>query len=147
VELAGKHVSVEVKYYHFGGNPLKSDIYIDASVDDVVLGAFWEEFHRLQKIIKKPLDEPILDDDYPVHIGYMYVIDGKPTECLQNFGTVKHWKSYCDEVRRCDIYGRIDRLPLKKEEPTTMSFAVANSSSSKSNSRKKKKTYKIRKYS
>jgi hypothetical protein len=147
VELAGKHTSVSVRYDHLGEGHHKADIFIDNNADDIAIGAFWEEFDRLQKLINKPLDEPILDDDHPVHVGYMYTVDGKPTECPQNFGTVARWKFQCGEVRRCDIYGRQARQPLEKEEPTTMSLVMVNSSSSKSNSRKKKKTYKIRKSS
>jgi hypothetical protein len=53
------------------------------------------------------LDEPILDDDYPVHFDYLYVADGKVIRSDIR-GTVlqlkRITKSY--EIRRCDITGR-----------------------------------------
>lgn len=62
------------------------------------------------------LDEPILEDDYPMYVGYLYVKDG---EVIQNFKdmTVKSFKikTGAKEVRRCDIYGRIDQKKAQEE--------------------------------
>lgn len=85
---------------------------------------FWNEFERLKGIILKPLDEPILADDYPVHPGYLYVKNGRMVELLDNVRTVGQWKQLeipdvekAVEIRRCDMVGRMLRLPPKKEEP------------------------------
>jgi hypothetical protein len=53
------------------------------------------------------LNEPILDDDYPVYFGYLYVLDGVPIQSDIE-GTVAQLKRYytVEEVRRCDIAGR-----------------------------------------
>ena len=53
------------------------------------------------------LDEPVLDDDYPIYPGYMYVVDGEVMRSLFS-GTVADIKREfkCVEVRRCDLVGR-----------------------------------------
>jgi hypothetical protein len=53
------------------------------------------------------LDEPVLPDDYPVHAGYAYVIDGKP-RISDISGTVARLKrdTKATEIRRCDLVGR-----------------------------------------
>lgn len=53
------------------------------------------------------LNEPILEDDYPVYYGYYYVADGKVIESdIQgNVARLKAVGPY-KEVRRCDIVGR-----------------------------------------
>jgi hypothetical protein len=57
----------------------------------------------------KELDEPVLSDDYPVHCGYLYVVNGEPRHCPID-GTVADLKKVCKvevkEVRRCDIAAR-----------------------------------------
>lgn len=56
-------------------------------------------------------DEPILDDDYPVYIGYWYVMDGVPKQSMVqgNIRTVKGFHGV-KEVRRCNAVAR--KLPL-----------------------------------
>jgi len=53
------------------------------------------------------LKEPVLDDDYPVYVGYAYVVDGKPILSLIE-GTVQRLKHSlkATEIRRCDLVGR-----------------------------------------
>lgn len=57
------------------------------------------------------LDEPILDDRYPVYADFMYVADGKVV--LSDFHgiTVREFKFRlgAKEIRSCDIYGRADQ--------------------------------------
>ena len=55
----------------------------------------------------KELDEPILEDDYPVYYGYVYVADGK-VKRSDIEGNVARLKAYlkATEIRRCDIFGR-----------------------------------------
>lgn len=57
------------------------------------------------------LNEPILDDDYPVYYGYWYIMDGVPYRSVVkgNVLTLKSWYKV-KEVRRCDAVER--RLPL-----------------------------------
>jgi hypothetical protein len=154
VLLSGKHVNVVTSYKAPEDGSPRGVVFIDGKSDETSVGAFWEEFDRLQRLVTKALDEPILSDDYPLIQGYLYVtnrhqirqfIDGERM-------TVGLWKklriegvSPVDEVRRCDIVGRQLRLPLKKVEETTMSIAMNTSSGNKGTSRKKKKTYKIKK--
>lgn len=58
----------------------------------------------------KDLDEPILDDDYPVYFGYAYVVDGKVMACKFE-GNVAKLKRFFNakEIRRCDLAGRKKR--------------------------------------
>lgn len=53
------------------------------------------------------LDEPPLDDDYPVYGDYLYIVDGRVFRSHM-FGTVRDLKRdlRAQEVRRCDIVGR-----------------------------------------
>jgi len=53
------------------------------------------------------LKEPILDDDYPVYFGYLYVADGKVISSDIE-GTIRHLKANlgAKEIRRCDMAGR-----------------------------------------
>ena len=53
------------------------------------------------------LDEAVLDDDYPVYAGYLYVADGKVVDS-PSAGTVAQLKRDLNakEIRRCDIWGR-----------------------------------------
>lgn len=57
--------------------------------------------------ISKELDEPILEDTYPVYWTYFYVVDG---EVIQSDiqGTVLDLKRElgAKEIKRCDMYGR-----------------------------------------
>jgi len=54
-----------------------------------------------------PLQEPVLDDDYPVHADYWYVADGKPVRS-DVFGTVRDLKRDlgANEIRACDLVAR-----------------------------------------
>jgi hypothetical protein len=57
---------------------------------------------------QKELNEPILEDDYPIYAGYLYVADGKVI-CSDYHGiTARQFKARegIKELRRCDIYGR-----------------------------------------
>jgi hypothetical protein len=53
------------------------------------------------------LNEPILEDDYPVYGDYLYVADGKVIRS-DIFGTVRELKHNvkAKEIRRCDMCGR-----------------------------------------
>lgn len=149
VLLAGKHIGLETGYLAPDEGSHKGYVFVKTGEepDGTVLGAFWEEFDRLQRKITHPLNEPILPDDHPVNIGYMYLVDGIPKECQEDFRTVGRWKTLPDveEIRRCDIYGRIARLPLAKEAETGMSEALNSASVKSGRSRRKgKKTYKIK---
>lgn len=56
---------------------------------------------------EKTLNEPILEDNYPVYIGYYYVVDGKVV--ISDFnGTAYQLKTSMGaaEIRRCDMVGR-----------------------------------------
>lgn len=57
------------------------------------------------------MNEPILNDDYPVYVGYLYVSDGKVISSDFS-GTVRQLKSYLNakEICRCDIGGRLEKL-------------------------------------
>jgi len=89
---------------------------------------FWLELNRLQELVTEPLNEPILDDDHPVYQGYFYVVNGKVREFIDGMNmTVRRWKALrikdvpvVNEVRRCDMGGRIARQPLKKEPEKQM---------------------------
>jgi hypothetical protein len=85
------------------------------------LGPFWNELERLSALIVKPLDEPILDADYPIYGGFWYVVDGKPQQCEYFNGesnrgiTVAECKRRfgIGEIRRCDIVGRQQRAAVQ----------------------------------
>jgi hypothetical protein len=70
--------------------------------------------------MSEELEEPILDDDYPVYGNYLYVCDGKVIRS-DVFGTVadlkrdlrSYYKLDAKEIRRCDIAGR-QKLSEKK---------------------------------
>lgn len=53
------------------------------------------------------LDEPVLEDDYPIHAGFNYVVDGEVTMALCSC-TVEQLKRAMNavEIRRCDMAGR-----------------------------------------
>ena len=53
------------------------------------------------------LNERILEDDYPVHPGYLYVADGRVVSSNIS-GTVRNLKQYLKaiEITNCDISGR-----------------------------------------
>jgi len=55
-------------------------------------------------------EERILEDDYPVHFGYWYVVDGLPVQC-ELFGghaTVFELRIHLNarEIRNCDLRAR-----------------------------------------
>lgn len=54
------------------------------------------------------LNEPILEDDYPIYADYLYVADGKVVRSDWHGITARRFKHYlgATELRRCDIYGR-----------------------------------------
>lgn len=57
-------------------------------------------------------NERILEDDYPVYLGYWYLLDGEPQRSFINGGTITSLKyiTGAKEVRRCDAIKR--GLPL-----------------------------------
>jgi len=138
VELASKHTTT---YAEFRDSPepgtdiiaardYRTDEQIKAGRlgsiwvrSDQDVGAFMDEYWRLAETVKKPLDEPILPDDHPIHQGYWYVFNGKPVNFIDGDEmTVGKYKMVTKnhpvpiiEIRRCDTYGRLDRLPVKVE--------------------------------
>lgn len=56
----------------------------------------------------RELNEPILEDDYPVYADYLYVADGKVIRSDWHGVTVRRLKRElgAKEIRRCDIFGR-----------------------------------------
>ncbi len=56
----------------------------------------------------RELNEPILEDDYPVYADYLYVADGKVIRSDLHGVTAARLKRYlgAKEIRRCDIAGR-----------------------------------------
>lgn len=53
------------------------------------------------------LDEPILEDDYPVYAGYWYIADDKviTSDIRGNVGQLKRYLN-AKEIRRCDAVKR-----------------------------------------
>jgi hypothetical protein len=56
------------------------------------------------------LNEPILEDDYPIYADYLYVADGKVIRSDWHGITARQLRGHlgAKEIRRCDIYGRRD---------------------------------------
>lgn len=54
------------------------------------------------------LNEPVLEDDYPIYADYLYVADGKVVRSNLHGVTAREFKRRegVKELRRCDIYGR-----------------------------------------
>lgn len=54
-----------------------------------------------------PPNEPILQNEYPVYLGYFYICDGE-VQVAPMDGDVSTLKEIleCREVRRCDIVAR-----------------------------------------
>ena len=50
--------------------------------------------------------ETVLNDDYPVYEGFIYIMDRRFTRCPCT-GTVGLWKEHtgAEEIRRCDLVG------------------------------------------
>lgn len=157
VELACRNTGIKVEYspthdpsdlpkprmdaFSYPYTPLKASVWTDDA--DQNLGLFWEEYDRLSRIVKKPLDEPILRDDFPLKTGYMYLRDSQPFEFLEEPMTVRRYLNrfpQYSEIRRCDIYGRINRQPLKYDPVVR----EVKESTHKNTRRKNKKTYKIK---
>ncbi len=71
------------------------------------------------------LDEPVLEDDFPIYADYLYVVDGKVVRSDWHNVTVKYFKQrlHAQEVRRCDMHGRDllgpQRLPGLTLNPET----------------------------
>ncbi len=57
---------------------------------------------------ERELNEPILEDDYPVYADYLYVADGKVIRSDWHGVNVRRLKHElgAKEIRRCDIAGR-----------------------------------------
>ena len=57
--------------------------------------------------LEEHFNEPVLEDNYAVHAGYLYVVDGK-VRSSEVSGTVRTLKAYlkASEVRRCGISKR-----------------------------------------
>lgn len=58
--------------------------------------------------VKKELDEPELENDYPIYANYLYVVDGEVVRSHFHGITVKELKQRVNakSVTRCDIGGR-----------------------------------------
>ena len=56
----------------------------------------------------RPLNEPVLPDDYPIYGGYAYLADGKPIISDWHEITAAELKKRLGvtELRRCDLVGR-----------------------------------------
>lgn len=67
---------------------------------------------------EKPLNEPLLPDDYPIYADYLYVADGKLYRSDWHGITARQLKGRegFSELRRCDIQGRRDRAALAASE-------------------------------
>jgi hypothetical protein len=80
-------------------------------------GPFTDELNRLVRLVKTPLDEPVLVDEDVMHPGYWYIYDNSPGECGAEGLTVAECKQRFGwtEIRRCDIIGRRLRQPRNPE--------------------------------
>lgn len=115
------------------------------------VGDFTAELDRLRAIVKEPLNEPILEDDYPVYQGRLYVANGKVREFIDGENmTVGRWKALrirnvdpINEVRRCDIVGRQLRLPVKESKPASLTISSERHSGQRA--RRRRSSNKIRK--
>lgn len=94
------------------------DGQVSGLTDRANVGEFYRHL-KWELARKEPgeLDERTLEDDYPVHWDYLYVVDGKVV-CSNVKGTVRTLKEDlrsrgwpAQEVTTCDIFGR-----QKKEE-------------------------------
>jgi len=49
--------------------------------------------------------EVILEDNYPIYAGYVYIVDNKFTRS-EITGTVRTWKEWsgAQEIRRCELF-------------------------------------------
>jgi hypothetical protein len=58
--------------------------------------------------MKIELNEPVLDDDYPIYADYLYVADGKVIRSDWHGITARQLRVHlgASEIRRCDIAGR-----------------------------------------
>lgn len=58
--------------------------------------------------MSKELKEPILEDDYPIYAGYLYVADGNVISSDWHGITAREFKARegIKELRRCDMAGR-----------------------------------------
>jgi hypothetical protein len=63
-------------------------------------------------VMENELDEPLLEDDYPIYGGYWYLVDGKPIRSDWHRITASELKKKLNasEVRRCSAVKR--GLPL-----------------------------------
>jgi hypothetical protein len=142
VKLASNHTGLGAEY-RLGGQTYVEMDWCDAAeahengyAEDPTIGAifcteapginmspFWDELRRLEKLIKTPLREPILDDDHPMTGGYTYVVDGHPTmnpwmrhSVHDRPITVAEFKQLerANEVCECDLIGRNHRFPEMK---------------------------------
>jgi hypothetical protein len=128
MRLAKKHTGTNVDFCEdtTSGDEKIIKVYTRADTDTT---AFYTELERLESVITRPLNEPILADDHPVYQGYVYVVNGsRVVEFLDGLNvTVGRWKAMdipgvqkVTEVRRCDLAGRRLRLPPEKPKvPST----------------------------
>lgn len=88
---------------------------------EIILAVYQEEIKKKEKKMDTKLNEPILQDNYPIFWGYLYVANGEVVVKSDIKGTVNDLKRdlnqqgiLCREIRRCDIIGR-QKLLRKKE--------------------------------
>ena len=101
------------------------------------------------------LDEPILPPEYPMHGGYLYVVDGVVRMCEWMRHPVHDRPmtvlEYCQregvsEVRRCDIYGRKEaRTHNPLFDGDGLGDAARITEATPKRSKSKKRSYRIRK--
>ena len=73
-------------------------------------------------------NEPVLADDYPMHVGYFYVMDGKVGMCMQSM-SVARYKLHegVNVIRRCDLDGRgqdLLRYQVQQEQAASDNIIV-----------------------
>ena len=57
--------------------------------------------------MSKELKEHELPDDYPVYVGYLYVLDGTPARANANMTAAKFKQlRKATSIKNCDINGR-----------------------------------------
>ena len=63
---------------------------------------------RTDGATQMPLDEDILEDDYPIYADYLYVADGNVVRSDYHGITAREFRNRigATELRRCDIFGR-----------------------------------------
>lgn len=103
----GNPIKIEVEEDHPLAKLLTKDA-VEVTEDHPLFSTVVECCEQAQKKAQESLlDEPVLDDDFPVHYGYNYVIDGTVRKA-DITGTVRGLKFATggSVVRRCDMSGR-----------------------------------------